>query len=149
MCLRSACGITALVLVQCQATPPSTASPEPPPSQPAPRAEPPPAASPPPPPAPVGQPLPPPPSQGIDQPAFSGFEVWLTQTSITVVRDGDGLGTVATLEELRTILPKHPGDGDIVVRADPEIEYKTIVETLDALRTLGYPNVSFAARRQP
>jgi len=148
MRLRSACGIAALVLVQCQATPPSTASPEPPPSQPAPPAEPPPAELPRPPPAPVAQPRPPPPSHRSDRPAPQ-FEVRLTQAGITVVRDGHEVGTVATLEELPTILPKHPGDGDIVVRTYPGLDYEVILETTDALRTLGYPTVSFATRRQP
>jgi len=89
----------------------------------------------------------PPPSTRVDHGPGPEFEVRITSSGFTVARDGKDRGTVATFNELHSILPKSTGNRQILVRAAPEITYEQVISTMDVLRDLGYDEVSFAVRR--
>jgi biopolymer transport protein ExbD len=90
----------------------------------------------------------PPPSMSASNSSRPEVEIHLKPDgALTVVRNGQELVTVASPEELSKAMPQPTSDARVALRAGSDVPHERVVAVLDALRTLGYKHLSFAAAR--
>lgn len=90
----------------------------------------------------------PPPSLGAESASSPLVEVRLASNgAFSVVQDGRDLVTVSSIEELSSALPQPPSETRISLRAGADVPYERLVAVMNALRNLGYEQLSFAVGR--
>jgi len=90
----------------------------------------------------------PPPSLSASDSSRPELEVHLKPDGVlTVVRDGQELVTVTSPDELSKVMPQPASDSRVALRAGSDVPHERVVAVMDALKSLGYQHLSFAATR--
>jgi len=90
----------------------------------------------------------PPPSVSASDSPRPELEVHLKPDgALTVLRDGQELLTVTSLEELSKAMPRPTSDSRVALLAGSDIPHERVVAVMDALKRLGYQHLSFAVTR--